>query len=138
MPTDGALATVDPVSTLTSNRPVALLALDLVGVAVFVLVGRRSHDESGALVGFLGTAWPFAVGSAIGWLATRAWTRPAALVPTGVGSWLGAVVGGLVLRRLVGGGTPLSFVIVTTLVLGALLLGWRAVVAARVRTRASA
>lgn len=124
-------------SSSTSNRPIALLALDLVGVAVFVLVGRRSHDESGALVGFLGTAWPFAVGTAIGWLAMRAWTRPAALVPTGLGAWAGAVVGGLALRRLTGGGTPLSFVIVTTLVLGVLLLGWRLVVS-RVRTRTSA
>jgi hypothetical protein len=41
--------------------------------------------------------------------------------------WLAAVVVGLVLRRTVWDrGVAISFVIVTALVLGALLVGWRA------------
>jgi hypothetical protein len=42
--------------------------------------------------------------------------------------WLATVAMGLVLRRFVWDrGTAFSFVVVTTLVLGALILGWRAI-----------
>lgn len=106
-------------------RP-ALLLLDVAAVGVFVAIGRRSHAEGETLVGLAGTAWPFLVGTAAGWALSRAGRRPAELVPTGVTVWGSAVVVGLLLRRLTGGGTPLPFVVVATISLGVLLLGWRA------------
>ncbi|RCV53600.1 DUF3054 domain-containing protein [Marinitenerispora sediminis] len=105
--------------------PAALL--DLLCVAAFVLIGRSSHGEENALLGFLGTAWPFAAALAAGWLATLAWRAPARPLRTGAGVWAVTVAGGMVLRVLSGGGAPLSFVIVTAVFLGLALVGWRTV-----------
>ncbi|GAA3722698.1 hypothetical protein HDA32_000812 [Spinactinospora alkalitolerans] len=104
--------------------PAALL--DVVCVLAFVLIGRSSHEEGNALLGIVDTAWPFALGLAVGWLATRAWRAPARLVGTGLGVWVVTVAGGLLLRVATGDGAPVSFAVVTSLFLGATLLGWRA------------
>ena len=61
----------------------ALLA-DLVGIVVFGTVCRRSHAEAITVEGAAHTAWPFLVGTAVGWLAPRGWRRPTAVAPTGV------------------------------------------------------
>lgn len=107
-------------------RPALLLA-DVGAVLVFAAMGRRSHTEGVSVGGVLHTAWPFLTGAVVGWLATRAWRRPAVVAPVGVVTWVCAVAGGLLLRRLTGNGTAWPFVVVATLVLAALLLGWRAV-----------
>jgi FtsH-binding integral membrane protein len=106
--------------------------LDVCCVIVFVAIGRASHDEGDALAGFARTAWPFLSGLAAGWLVTRAWRRPAALVPTGAGIWLVTVAAGMLLRVVAGQGIAVSFVIVALVFLGAVMFGWRAV-ARRVR-----
>jgi uncharacterized membrane protein (GlpM family) len=102
--------------------------LDAAAVVLFVAVGRRSHDEGGnAAVEALKVAAPFLIALVVGWLASRAWRRPDHLV-TGVVVWIVTVALGLVLRRLVfDRGTATAFVIVATITLGVLLLGWRAV-----------
>jgi hypothetical protein len=104
------------------------LLLDLVAVLVFATIGRRNHAVGVSVAGVLATAWPFLVGAVTGWLVVRAWRRPLAETPTGVAAWLGAVVVGMLLRRLDGQGTALSFVVVATVVLAVLVLGWRLVV----------
>lgn len=75
----------------------------------------------------------------IGWAATFALYRDkfnaVLLVPTGVVVWLGAVVIGMILRVLSGQGTQFSFIVVATLVLGAFLLGWRALAPLVVKIR---
>ena len=71
------------------------------------------------------TAWPFLVGALVGWLACRGTRHPAAVIPTGLSVWLCAEVGGMVLRTLTGQGTALPFVLVSLVVLGALLIGYR-------------
>jgi hypothetical protein len=114
--------------------PAALgLVLDLVCVLVFAAVGRASHQESSPVLGVLTTAWPFLAGAGLGWTLVR-WRSHR--WPTGVGPGVTVVVVtvlvGMVLRVLTGPGTAPTFVAVATLVLAALLLGWRAV-AARVR-----
>lgn len=101
-------------------------ALDATGVLVFVTIGRASHDEAGAVAGLARTAWPFLAGLALGWVAIRAWRRPAALLPIGIVVWLVTVVGGMALRVFSGQGTAPPFVIVSLIFLGAVLLGWRA------------
>lgn len=110
---------------LSSASVVSAAALDAAFVLLFVLIGRASHNEG--IAGVLTTWWPFLGGLAIGWLIVRAWRRPGAIVRTGLVVWLCTVVGGLALRALVGQGVQLSFAIVTTIVLGVFLLGWRAV-----------
>ena len=111
------------------------LVADVACLLFFAIVGRSSHGESTDLAGVLRTAWPFLAGYLVGLVVSRGWRRPlsrsVALVV-----WVATVALGMVLRLLSGAGTPLSFVLVTTIVLGALLLGWRGVVALVQRARA--
>lgn len=110
---------------------------DLVAVIVFVIIGRASHGEG--ILGLLNTLWPFAAGLIIGHVLAlvlgQRETRSNRWV--GVIVWVSTVVVGMVLRAVSGQGVQLSFVIVTVLVLGAFLLGWRFVLwlVARRRSR---
>ena len=108
------------------GRTLAVLA-DICCVLVFVVVGRANHHAGETLAGVTSTAWPFLAGLAVGEVATRAWRRPLALVPTGVGVWAGTVAGGQVLRVISGQGTAVAFIVVSVLFLGLFLLGWRLV-----------
>jgi hypothetical protein len=107
-------------------RPLPAAALDVLAVCTFVVAGRRTHAEGLDAAATAATAWPFLAGLAGGWTLVRAWRDPAAL-RTGVLVWAATVVGGLVLRRVSGGGTPLTFVAVAATSLAVLLLGWRLV-----------
>jgi hypothetical protein len=111
------------------------LVTDVIGVLVFCAVGRRSHDEGLSVTGIATTAWPFLTGTLIGWLASRAWQRPTAVVPTGVVVWLCTVAAGMLLRKASSAGVAASFVLVAASVTAVLLLGWRAAVALTVRHR---
>ncbi len=92
---------------------------------LFVAVGRRNHDESTGVSGIVEVALPFLLALVSGWLVTRAWRTPQAL-STGVVIWLATVIGGLLLRnQLFNRGTAAPFIIVATLVLGALIFGRR-------------
>ncbi len=115
------------------------LLIDAILVIIFCAIGRRTHEEANALAGLAKTSWPFLTGLVIGWAATFALYRDkfnaVLLVPTGVVVWLGAVVIGMILRVLSGQGTQFSFLVVATLVLGAFLLGWRALAPLVVKIR---
>ncbi|MFY2859624.1 DUF3054 domain-containing protein [Mycobacterium sp. THU-M104] len=109
-------------------RRLAYLVVDVVGVLVFCALGRRSHDEGITVTGVATTAWPFLTGTVVGWVASRGWRRPTAVMPTGVVVWLSTVVVGMVLRKLTSAGVAASFVVVAASVTAVLLLGWRAAV----------
>ncbi|SFA74627.1 Protein of unknown function [Nocardioides alpinus] len=109
------------------------LLIDLLLVGVFAVIGRLSHYGSLTLGGWWTTAWPFLVGTLLAWAALTATRRSPAAISSGVVVWLGALVGGMVLRQTSGQGTATAFVVVATLVLGALLVLPR--VGARVRGR---
>lgn len=98
------------------------LAVDLVLVGVFAVVGRLSHYGSLTPGGWWETAWPFLAGTLVAWVLLRLGRRPGGLVTSGVVVWLVALVGGMLLRQASGQGTALPFVSVATLVLGALLV----------------
>jgi hypothetical protein len=110
------------------SRILLAAVVDLLLVGLFVVIGRASHREDQSA--FLVTYWPFAVGLAVGWLVSRAWRRPFALLHAGVPAWLGTVVIGMLLRALVGQGVQVAFVVVATIVVGALLVGWRVLLVA--------
>lgn len=118
------------------HRGLGWLSLDVLGVLVFCAAGRRSHDEGVDVTGLATTAWPFLAGTALGWLLSRAWRRPAAVVPTGVIVWLSTVIAGMLLRKASSAGVAASFVVVASLVTAVLLLGWRAVADLTARRRA--
>ena len=112
---------------MTRARTATLaLLVDLLMVVVFATIGRRNHAEGLTATGIAATAWPFAVGIAAGWVASRGWRAPTSVLATGVPVWASTVLGGMLFRRITGEGTAASFVVVATVVLGALLLGWRA------------
>ncbi|EUA68678.1 hypothetical protein I553_1866 [Mycobacterium xenopi 4042] len=113
------------------------LGVDVLCVLLFCALGRRSHDEGLSAAGVVTTAWPFLSGTVVGWLVSAGWRRPAALVPTGwpcgCARWgRDAVAQGHRIEcgpRFRGGRGSLT---------AALLLGWRAAVAATLRGRRGA
>jgi hypothetical protein len=106
--------------------------LDAVAMLVFAAVGRASHVEGWSVAGVLATAWPFLTGTAAGWalVRLRAGCWPDS-VRRGIPVLVSAVVVGMGLRAATRQGTAPSFVVVATLVLAVVLLGWRAVAARR-------
>jgi len=108
--------------------------IDVVAVLSFAVAGRRTHAEGSAVLGLLGTAGPFLVALAAGWVLARTWRRPVSMRPAMI-LWAVTVVGGLALRAAFTGRLPLSFAVVTAAVLGALLLGWRGLAAVAARSR---
>lgn len=110
-------------------RPAVWFGCDLVAVLAFVAIGRRSHDETGNVIGgILTVAAPFLIGLGVGWLTTRLWSRFGRQDRVGAGLvvWASTVTVGLVLRRLAfARGTATAFVVVTIVTLGVLMLGWR-------------
>jgi hypothetical protein len=119
-----------------SERWLGAVAVDATAVVVFAVAGRNAHDESSGASAVLTIAAPFLLGLLAGWLLEpRTRARPMATA-TGVTVWLATAAIGLLLRRVVWDrGTALSFVIVATVVLGVLLVGWRAIWAIALRRR---
>ena len=121
-----------------STRTAALaFATDVLCVVIFVAIGRRNHAEGVTLAGVAQTAWPFLAGLGAAWVIYRAWRTPTAVKPTGIAIWLTTVAIGMGIRAGIGDGTALSFVAVATAFNGALLVGWRAALAALERRRPS-
>ena len=108
-------------------RRIAILrfTLDAVCVLIFVIIGRRNHEQPSNIAGTLRTALPFLIALTGAWVGAKAWRAPRSLV-VGAVLWLVTVVVGLGIRRFAfGDGTALPFVIVTTVLLGLLLVGTR-------------
>ena len=102
--------------------------LDVALVVLFAAVGRRSHAEGADVAGVVRTAAPFLVGTAAGWLLAglTLGSGPRSLA-FGAVVVACTVVLGMILRRVAGEGTAWSFVVVASVVLSVLLLGWRLV-----------
>ncbi len=124
-----------------SRAVVPALFADVVLVIAFAAIGRASHDE-GILgpggTGLVETSWPFLVALVVGWVVTLAWRRPLAPLRTGLGVWAVTVAVGMLLRAISGQGTALAFIVVASVTLLVLLVGWRVVMALVTRGRARA
>jgi hypothetical protein len=100
--------------------------LDVLAVLIFVGVGRAVHDEPVTTPGIWTTSWPFLIGVAGGYLGLVLTRWPAASLRGGAMVAGKTIVLGLVIRYgIQHEGTPLSFVIITVLVLAGLMFGWR-------------
>ncbi|MFJ4044337.1 DUF3054 domain-containing protein [Microbacterium sp. NPDC089987] len=111
--------------------------VDAVFVLIFAAIGRASHDENP--LGFLLTAWPFLVALVVGHaLAALVPARPRRPWSLGWGAivWIVTVGGGMLLRIATGDTAETPFIIVATLVLAAMLLGWRLIALLARRYRA--
>lgn len=112
--------------------PVAAFLLDVVCVVVFAVIGRVNHVRGISVAGVAETAWPFLLGTVIGWCVVRALRKSWPLeVGPGITVWFSTLLFGMLLRRLTGQGTALAFVLVAALTLAVLLVGWRGLVAWR-------
>ena len=121
---------------MKSYSNVILVIGDLVALLLFVLVGQADHGTVNAANPLLG-ALPNVVSLAVPWLIIawllRAYPRGGAApaLPGFLGrsalAWVIAVPIGLVIRMawLGRGGVPIPFLVVTLLVGGLFLLGWR-------------
>lgn len=112
------------------------LAVDLLFVLVFSIIGRMSHGLD--LAGVLNTSWPFLLACVVGWVIV------AALGDQGFGFrafaviWLLTWLGGLALRITAYGGTDPSFIAVAGAFLFLFLGVWRVVWHLLRRRRSSA
>ncbi|MFP5311029.1 MAG: DUF3054 domain-containing protein [Actinomycetes bacterium] len=111
------------------------VAADVVLILAFAAIGRDAHHREEPVLGVLLTAWPFLAGAAAGWLGARAWRSPFSVIRAGVPVWLCSLVGGMLLRALTGQTVVLPFIIVATLVLALLLVGYRLLLAGTARLR---
>lgn len=98
------------------------LLIDLALVGGFAVIGRLSHYGSLSLDGWWSTAWPFLLATLLTWATLAVTRRPSATIASGLVLWVGTLVIGMVLRQASGQGTAVPFVVVATLVLGALLV----------------
>jgi DUF3054 family protein len=117
-----------PVTSVHPGTIALTGVLDACCVLVFVAIGRHTHHNGDSVGGIWHTAWPFLVGLVIGLTATRYWRRPLAIVPGGIGAWVGAAGAGMLIRVLAGQGTEAAFIVVACAFLALFLIGWRALV----------
>ncbi|MCA1780982.1 MAG: DUF3054 family protein [Dermatophilaceae bacterium] len=113
--------------------PALSLPVDVVLVVLFVLIGRRSHENGYALPGLVLALLPFLVGLLAGWGLIRwrsgAWPHR---VGHGVTLAIGTVVVGMIVRVVMGQsvgdgiGGLLTFGAVALAFLLLVLVGWRA------------
>ena len=104
--------------------PVA--AGDAACLAVFVLLGRESHDLSSGITWYLTVLWPFL----LGWFAAAAAVRLYTSWPNRwmavAATWVAGTAIALVLRSLITGrASPLAFIIVAYAFIGLTVFGWR-------------
>lgn len=124
---------------MSGVAPLVMLAVDAVLVVVFSTFGRGAHSEGLGLAQVWGTAWPFLVGLAVGWLIVLATRRSPGAVASGVLVWVATVVVGMVIRGIGDGRVPhWSFILVAASVTAIFLIGWRVIRAALLRRRARA
>ena len=117
------------------RRGMAVVAIDILVVVLFVVIGRASHHHGETFGGFLSTWWPFAAGLAVGEVLSarlesgwQGWLRAGAVVT------VSTVAVGMVLRVVAGQGTAVAFIVVALVFLGAFMIGGRAAIAALARS----
>jgi chromate transport protein ChrA len=101
-------------------------AVDAVCLAVFVVLGRESHDISSGISWYLTVLWPFLLGWFIAALAVRVYTSWPERWTLLAATWVGGIAIALVLRAVVTQrDTPVAFIIVAYAFIGLVTFGWR-------------
>ncbi len=102
------------------------IGLDAVCLALFVALGRASHDISSGVGWYLTVLWPFLVGWFVVAVALQLYRAPLDRWVILACTWVAGSVIGLVLRASVTHrNTPVAFIIVTFIFIGVTTFGWR-------------
>ena len=102
------------------------VGVDALCLAIFVALGRASHDISSGIDWYLTVLWPFLVGWFVVAFVLQLYRAPLDRWVVLACTWvLGSTIG-LVLRATVTHrSTPLAFIIVTLIFIGLTTFGWR-------------
>ncbi|MGL5825473.1 MAG: DUF3054 domain-containing protein [Nocardioides sp.] len=103
----------------------AAFVVDILLILGFAAIGRRNHDESGALTDVLRTAAPFLIGLVAGWVVATMRRMDVFSYQFGLFAWGTTLFFGMALRSFFGSGTAISFVLVAAIGLSVTLVGWR-------------
>ena len=121
------------------RRTVIPVAVDALFLAVFVILGRESHDISSGINWYLTVLWPFLMGWFVAALAVRlymSWPERWALLTA---TWVGGIAIALLLRAVITQrSTPVAFIIVAYAFIGLATFGWRLAVRGLVLLRGRA
>ncbi|DBA92655.1 TPA: hypothetical protein ACH3X1_002868 [Trebouxia sp. C0004] len=130
------VAAVDRGETSQVGRTALLVGGDTAALLLFAAIGRRNHGEGLQVLETFNTALPFLVGWAVAAGLTGAYSSTkdrsvSKAARTASKAWILAVPASLVLRSIQRGYMPdKSFVIVSFIATGVLLIGWRSALAA--------
>ena len=105
------------------------IGADAACLALFVALGRASHDISSGAGWYFTVLWPFLVGWFVVALALQLYRGPLDRWVILACTWVAGSVIGLVLRAAVTHrGTPIAFIIVAFLFIALTTFGWRLLV----------
>lgn len=109
--------------------------IDVVIIILFAVIGREDHGFVSDFWDYLRVAAPFLVALGISIVLARAWRDPVYWL-TGLFLAIGTLVIGMVLRANVwDDGTATGFIVVSTVWMVGLMVGWRLVVSGIARYR---
>ena len=117
---------VDQAPAYPAKPLILAFLIDSLAVILFSAVGRATHGED-PIIGIWETSWTFLLALVVAWGISLAWRAPMNPWRTGVPVWALTVAGGMLLRWMSGQGIAPAFVIVASLTLFVLLVGWRIV-----------
>jgi hypothetical protein len=102
-----------------------MLVVDILAVLTFVIIGRDNHGQSNTILGIVDTAAPFLIALLVAHIVLRL-LKISHRLTVAIVVWAVTVGGGLTLRNLAfNDGTAFSFIVVTTITLGVLMIGLR-------------
>jgi hypothetical protein len=100
--------------------------VDAVCLALFVALGRASHDISSGIAWYLTVLWPFLVGWFVVAIALQLYRSPLDRWVILACTWIAGSAIGLGLRAAITHrNTPIAFIIVTYIFIGLTTFGWR-------------
>jgi Protein of unknown function (DUF3054) len=111
------------------RRSVIPAVIDALCLALFVALGRESHDIDSGISWYLTVLWPFLLGWFAAALAVRVYASSPQRWILLAATWAGGIAIALVLRAVVTHrDTPIAFIIVAYAFIGLATFGWRLVV----------
>lgn len=115
---------VDRAPAYPAKPLILAFLIDSIAVILFSAIGRATHGLD-PIMGIWETSWTFLLALVVAWGISFAWQDPMAPWRTGLPVWALTVAGAMLLRWMSGQGVDPAFVIVASLILFVLLVGWR-------------